>query len=497
MSATQHQVMMESSLALGRLDLTSSPAAVGVSMTPRLPGGPPAKEKSGQRPTGPQGPAHLNGCVPLSHQVAGHKYGVDKVGILQHPDGTVLKQLQPPPRGPREMQFYSMVYAEGCCDPCLLELQNHLPTYYGTWSSPENPSDLYLKLEDVTRRFVKPCIMDVKLGQRSYDPFASQEKREQQVRKYPLMEEIGFLVLGMRVYNMCSDTFDSYDQHYGRALVKDTIKEGLAKFFHNGVCLRKDAVSASIHRVQQILHWFESQHQLAFYASSLLFVYEGLPSSSSSPSYSFLLSTPSISPTGVKTATLSSAVDGCQRGDGGARQEGVGQEEVVAEYNNNNIQVVVPWDFSLATIYTNHRKHGHHCAKGHLQGTSGVDEAVETTVSSVSGDNNSVLCQEDNSTWKRTGESQQPPNGNRNKPQLERNVVDGEREDRGKGREEEAEELKGQGNETTEGSGRDTGVEVRMIDFAHVFPSESHDHGYIYGLKHLLTVLEQILCDAA
>ena len=36
-----------------------------------------------------------------------------------------------------------------------------------------------------------------------------------------------------------------------------------------------------------------------------------------------------------------------------------------------------------------------------------------------------------------------------------------------------------------------------MIDFAHVFQSDSHDHGYIYGLKHLLTVLEQILCDAA
>lgn len=41
--------------------------------------------------------------------------------------------------------------------------------------------------------------MDVKLGQRSYDPFASQAKREQQIRKYPLMEEIGFLLLGMRV----------------------------------------------------------------------------------------------------------------------------------------------------------------------------------------------------------------------------------------------------------------------------------------------------------
>lgn len=30
-------------------------------------------------------------------------------GILQHFDGTVLKQLQPPPRGPREMNFYTQV----------------------------------------------------------------------------------------------------------------------------------------------------------------------------------------------------------------------------------------------------------------------------------------------------------------------------------------------------------------------------------------------------
>lgn len=72
--------MMESSLALGRLELTPSSVAVGVSLTPRLSGGPPVKEKSGQRPQEPQGQAHLNGCVPLSHQVAGHKYGVDKVG---------------------------------------------------------------------------------------------------------------------------------------------------------------------------------------------------------------------------------------------------------------------------------------------------------------------------------------------------------------------------------------------------------------------------------
>lgn len=86
--SSQRQVVMESSLALGRLDLNPCSAAVSVNLARRLSGGPPALDKCGQRAQGPQGPqgpqgqTHLNGCVPLSHQVAGHKYGVDKVGKL-------------------------------------------------------------------------------------------------------------------------------------------------------------------------------------------------------------------------------------------------------------------------------------------------------------------------------------------------------------------------------------------------------------------------------
>ncbi|XP_013865905.1 inositol polyphosphate multikinase [Austrofundulus limnaeus] len=311
--------------------------------------------------------AHLNGCVPLSHQVAGHKYGVDKVGILQHPDGTVLKQVQPPPRGPREVQFYNTVFAEDCSDPCLLDLQNHIPKYYGTWSSPDNPNDLYLKLEDVTSRFIRPCIMDVKLGQRSYDPFASQEKREQQIRKYPLMEEIGFLILGMRIYNLQSGTFDSFNQHYGRSLVKDTVKDGLAKFFDNGVFLRKDAIWASIHRVRQILHWFTSQNQLAFYASSLLFVYEGQPSSSSFPS---LLRNPSVDDAVMKTAKLLLMSDSGQGQEEEANQEGARAENEGAEHNNNTEE---------ATNYTNQRKTGYHLCGRDYHLNNSVDAQITTT----------------------------------------------------------------------------------------------------------------------
>lgn len=78
----QRQVVMESSLAVGRLELNPCSAAVSVNLAQRLSGGPPALDKCGQRAQGPQGQTHLNGCVPLSHQVAGHKYGVDKVGKL-------------------------------------------------------------------------------------------------------------------------------------------------------------------------------------------------------------------------------------------------------------------------------------------------------------------------------------------------------------------------------------------------------------------------------
>lgn len=62
---------MESTKALGKLELSPGLAAIGDSAS---------MNKSGQQLLGPQDHAHLNGCVPLSHQVAGHKYGVKKVG---------------------------------------------------------------------------------------------------------------------------------------------------------------------------------------------------------------------------------------------------------------------------------------------------------------------------------------------------------------------------------------------------------------------------------
>ncbi|KAM6951577.1 inositol polyphosphate multikinase-like [Aplochiton taeniatus] len=413
---------MDSSLFMGRLGVNSSIGSRGS----RLPGAQ-VKDKSVPPQVGSQPAAHLNGCVPLSHQVAGHRHGVDKVGILKHPDGTVLKQLQSPPRGLRELQFYNTVYAGDCCDPCLLELQNYLPKYLGTWSSPEKPNDLYLKMEDVTSRFRRPCIMDLKMGRQkrpSYDDTVPPEGRKQDSRKYPLLKDIGFLLHGMRVYKQESDSYVSYDGNYGRALDTETVKDGLSKFFHNGCCLRKDVVLASMLKIQRILRWFSSQRQFTFYASSLLFVYEGLPSSSSPSPCS------PLSDKNTTTAMMSSAANG-EEGEG-LRQEGVSAI-------NTNLRATMPFNWMLATMtYTNHKKGGQR--RGHLHGNGGSLTLTMRTAFPI--------AKEGGGGGKRDVSSE---------PQIE------------------AEE------------------EVKMIDFAHVFPSDSQDQGYVYGLKRLLLVLEQVL----
>ncbi|XP_052006583.1 inositol polyphosphate multikinase [Xyrauchen texanus] len=340
----------------------------------------------------------INGCVPFSHQVAGHKCGINNTGVLQHPDGTILKQLQPPPRGPREMLFYKQVYAKDCTDKRLMDLQQHLPKFYGTWAPRESPHEQYLKLEDVTQRFLQPCIMDVKIGRRSYDPFASQDKREQQIGKYPLMEEIGFLLLGMRVYQINSDSYITHDQSYGRSLGKDTVKNGLTRFFHNGQCLRKDAISHNVFKIRQILHWFESQTQLHFYASSLLLMYEGSPHTVN------------------------------------------GMMHKRAETGRQLLQ-----------------------SNGHFPHET--QKSVQCSLTQVG-----RKCIQSNC-------SDLPHNLQHDR------TVNGMY---GGSVEEEDEEIGIDYKEENAG-------DVKMIDFAHVFPSDSADEGYIYGLRNLLATLEQIL----
>lgn len=209
---------------------------------------------------------------------------------------------------------------------------------------------------------------------------------------------------------------------------------GVSKFFHNGYCLRKDAIAASIQKIEKILKWFEGQKQLNFYASSLLFVYEG---SSQAPSVR-LSDVTLAEKRGVPRGLLS----------GGDILEYNNNIHVISSTENGKIEASV--SKGLSKFYALHKKA--YSKRHHSQ--------ISLKVESLEQDN----------MWKSsTCIAQEHLNGNVI-PQLEKVFCHMPAE------------IKESAN-----------VEVRMIDFAHVFPSNTKDEGYVYGLKNLITVLKNIL----
>ncbi len=73
---------------------------------------------------------------PLSHQVAGHFHGNSKtrLGLLQTSTGCVLKAVQSPPRGLRELELYKKLFNSKNDDlnQDEIDLKLFLPIYYDT-----------------------------------------------------------------------------------------------------------------------------------------------------------------------------------------------------------------------------------------------------------------------------------------------------------------------------------------------------------------------------
>ena len=57
----------------------------------------------------------------------------------------------------------------------------------------------YFRLEDITKQFKNPNILDVKVGPITYDPDATPEKIAQEKSKYPPLPLVRFQLIGMRV----------------------------------------------------------------------------------------------------------------------------------------------------------------------------------------------------------------------------------------------------------------------------------------------------------
>ncbi|XP_022254491.1 inositol polyphosphate multikinase-like isoform X1 [Limulus polyphemus] len=216
----------------------------------------------------------------LLHQVAGHFHGKGKhkLGMLKHKDGSILKPvIQEDIRGPREKAFYTKVFDAFCSDPVFLQLQSFLPKYRGCWITQFNSTKVeYMCLEDITDAFHKPCILDLKIGPRTFDPEAKPQKIKIETEKYPAGKIIGFRILGMRVFQPDRQEYLVLDRNFGKQQTPDTIPQALKLFLN--IPDRPKAwllLCFLLHKLHSIKSWFLHQRHFVFYGSSLLLVYEG------------------------------------------------------------------------------------------------------------------------------------------------------------------------------------------------------------------------------
>ncbi|KAL0591869.1 hypothetical protein ABG067_001012 [Albugo candida] len=252
----------------------------------------------------------------FNHQVGGHT--ASKTSLKAH-DGILLKPFQDKDRGVREKSFYELVFSDKLSgkhstidekhhSSDVTSLQPFLPCYYGSIHVPD-PASIshddntttgddakkisklresvapskkegsilgFLVLEDLTWKFDKPCVMDVKLGTKSYEATACSEKVAYEKSKFPLQEEMGFRIQGIKVYDPSACRYIEYDKYFGRLPTsKEDVSRTFAHYFQFlSQTRRKQVIREFIVRLEQLKSWFETQHDFEFIASSLLFMHD-------------------------------------------------------------------------------------------------------------------------------------------------------------------------------------------------------------------------------
>lgn len=103
------------------------------------------------------------------------------LGMLKQ-EGMVLKPILKRECGERETAFYKNL--SFTLDKTISELKNFVPKYFGTKQlTVDGKTREFIVLEDLIKDFKEPCIMDIKIGKRTWDPNATLEKiRSEEVR---------------------------------------------------------------------------------------------------------------------------------------------------------------------------------------------------------------------------------------------------------------------------------------------------------------------------
>uniref|UniRef100_A0A6B2LEB9 Kinase n=1 Tax=Arcella intermedia TaxID=1963864 RepID=A0A6B2LEB9_9EUKA len=133
-------------------------------------------------------------------------------------------------------------------------------------------------MEDLTFAYSRPCIMDIKMGTKTYaeDTNMFKKKIRQLKDDGTTSSRYGLRITGFRTFNMASNQFFEFGKEAAERISNiESMEQKIKDFYFNGNVVRKDVVLYFIERLTLLLSWMNTQNYYRFYSSSLLFVYEG------------------------------------------------------------------------------------------------------------------------------------------------------------------------------------------------------------------------------
>ncbi|KAJ4829556.1 Inositol polyphosphate multikinase beta [Turnera subulata] len=223
------------------------------------------------------------------HQVAGHQAGDGKLGPLVDDSGHFYKPLQDGKRGSRELAFYTSFSS----NPNIPDnIRRFFPAYYGTQileaSDGSGPCP-HLVLEDVVSKYILPCIMDIKIGSRTWYPQASEDYIQRCLKKdrETTSLSLGFRICGFQVYGGKQSEFWKPEKKFFQGLSADDVRLALRKFVSSNLSAESNLSPAScfassvydgsngiLAQLLELKKWFEDQTMYHFNSCSVLMVYE-------------------------------------------------------------------------------------------------------------------------------------------------------------------------------------------------------------------------------
>jgi len=154
--------------------------------------------------------------------------------------------------------------------------EKFFPKFFGTFT---NEDGYYMIMEDLMAgKGEHCCVLDVKMGTRTYGPDATPDKVAHQSANdakttTPLL---GQRLTGYKSYNRVNGTSDKTGKEITfKVNTREELLRHYKIFFDNGHGVRKDLVAQAIPWLKELKVWFETKPTARMFSSSVLFTYDG------------------------------------------------------------------------------------------------------------------------------------------------------------------------------------------------------------------------------